>query len=71
MFKVLKDARGRYQITIGVGKTFPARDLQEVGYALEHYFLDGLFHEGTTPPKYDYSKHIAHNQECHCCPLCR
>ena len=34
-----------------------AQDLQEVGYALEHYF--------------NYRKHIDHSKTCDCCPLCR
>jgi len=38
MFKVIQDGMNRYQISIGVGKIFRAKDLKEVKTALEHYF---------------------------------
>jgi len=61
----------QYTISIGVGRKFPARNLQEVGYALEHYFRDGLFHEGSTPANFNHQDHVEHAKECDCCPLCR
>ena len=40
MFKVDKDAVGRYHISIGVGKIYSTRDIEEVKGALEHYYGD-------------------------------
>ncbi len=38
MFKVDKDQIGRYQISIGVGKRYQTRDIEEVKTALDHYY---------------------------------
>lgn len=69
MFKVQKDAKGDYQISIGTGRLAKADSLQEVVYALEHYFQEGI--SGYSGRKFDYEGHIKHAEECGCCPLCR
>ena len=38
MFKVDKDAIGRYHISIGVGKIYSTKDIEEVKTALNHYY---------------------------------
>jgi len=58
-----------FKISIGDGKTYPARDLQEVVYALEHYFGKAVPGYSTEP--FDRQKHFQHAEECDCCPLCR
>ena len=40
MFKVDQDAIGRYRISIGVGKIYSTRDIEEVKGALDHYYGD-------------------------------
>lgn len=37
-FKVTKDSIGRYRISIGIGKTYSAKDIEEVHTALNHYY---------------------------------
>ena len=64
-FKVTKDYMDRFQISIGVGKKFRALNLNAVAYALQHYFHADLFDNA-----WNYEKHIEHNKECNCCPLC-
>ena len=64
-FKVTKDGFDHYQISIGVGKKFRAINLNEVAYALQHYFHDDLFDNA-----WNYTKHHEHNKVCNCCPLC-
>ena len=55
MFKVEKDAIGRYHISIGIGKIYSTKDLEEVKTALSHYWsMDGC-RLGSNPK----------------CPLCR
>ena len=45
MFKVDKDAVDLYHISIGVGKTYSTRDINEVKQALEHYYAKhDVFH---------------------------
>ena len=55
MFKVEKDAIGRYHISIGVGKIYSTRDLEEVKTALDHYWGKNSCRLGNNPN----------------CPLCR
>jgi len=55
MFKVEKDAIGRYHISIGVGKIYSTKDIEEVKVALGHYYGDDSCHLGSNPN----------------CPLCR
>ncbi len=61
-FKVTQGCPTEFYISIGVGKRFFAKNLEEVTVALEHYFLSG-----------DYTLHppsrgsTAANK----CPLCR
>ena len=55
MFKVEKDAVGRYHISIGVGKIYSTRDIEEVKTALAHYYADKSCRLGNNPN----------------CPLCR
>ncbi len=71
MFKVDRDARGSYTISIGTGKTLKAHSLIEVAYALQHYYHDklGIMEENHKP--FDYQEHIKHGKECGCCPFCR
>jgi len=68
-FTVKSDGRGGFKINVGVGRTFKARDLQEVVYGLEHYFRKAVL--GFSKEPFNYEKHIAHAKECDCCPLCR
>jgi len=62
----LADSATGYDISIGIGKKFRARDLQEVVYGLQHYFRQSI-----AQYPYDYQKHIEHAKVCDCCPLCR
>jgi hypothetical protein len=39
-FKVIKDPMDRFQISIGVGKIYGAKDIEEVKEALDHYFVN-------------------------------
>ena len=55
MFKVDRDVVDRFQISIGVGKIYFTRDIEEVKTALDHYFSKGSCHSGSNPK----------------CPLCR
>ena len=56
MFKVEEDAIGRYHISIGVGKIYSTKDIEEVKNALTHYFrTPGGCKSGNNPA----------------CPLCR
>ncbi len=55
MFKVEQGAVGRYHISIGVGKIYSTRDIEEVKIALDHYYKEGSCHLGNNPN----------------CPLCR
>ena len=68
-FRVVPDGRGGFKIGIGVGKLFAAKDLQEVIYGMEHYFRQSA--PGYSSEPFDYKKHLAHQQKCSCCPLCR
>ena len=61
-----------YDISIGVGKKFYVRTMQEVIYALSHYFKTNIEHYTGDPHKpYDYDGHLEHAKVCDCCPLCR
>ena len=55
MFKVDQDAIGRYHISIGVGKVYSTRDINEVKAALGHYYSEDGCRLGNNPN----------------CPLCR
>ena len=55
MFKVTKDAIGRYHISIGVGRIYSTRDLEEVKTALDHFWGEKSCLLGSNPN----------------CPLCR
>lgn len=55
-----------YKISIGTGRSYHARTLEEVAVGLQHYFQTGLFEN-----KFDYTKHKEHSKVCDCCPLCR
>jgi len=65
MFKI-ELYNDRYKISIGTGKTFSAANLQEVVYALQHYFRESI-----AEYPFDYKKHQEHAKECNCCPFCR
>lgn len=65
-FKITQHYTGGFDISIGVGKLFHARNLQEVVYGLQHYFRESI-----PEYPYDYDKHKKHSEECDCCPLCR
>ncbi len=54
-FQVEQDAVGRYHISIGVGKIYSSRDIEEVKTALGHYYGKGSCRLGNNPH----------------CPLCR
>ena len=55
MFKVEQDAMGTYHISIGVGKIYGTRDIEEVKLALGHYYGKDSWRQGNNPK----------------CPLCR
>ncbi len=55
MFRVTQDAMDRYHISIGVGKIYSTRDIEEVKVALDHYYNRDSCHSGSNPN----------------CPLCR
>ena len=55
MFKVEKDAVNRYHISIGVGKIYSTRSLEETKTALGHYYGQDSCRLGNNPE----------------CPLCR
>lgn len=55
MFRVDKDAVDRYHISIGVGKIYSTRDIEEVKTALAHYYGED-------------SCRLGNNSNC---PLCR
>lgn len=65
MFQVKRKGNG-YTISIGTGKTHQAKNLQEVVYGMQHYFQESI-----SGYPFEYHKHIEHNKECNCCPLCR
>ena len=50
-----QDAVGRYHISIGVGKIYSTRDIEEVKRAIEHYYSPAHKGFGSDPN----------------CPLCR
>jgi hypothetical protein len=66
IFQITPHIPEGYDISLGVGKIFHARNLQEVVYGLQHYFRESI-------PEYpfDSDKHYKHSKECDCCPLCR
>lgn len=66
--KIDKNPMGGYTLSIGTGKLARAHDLQEVAYALMHYFRDGM-PEYESP--FNYQKHLEHNREFPSCPFCR
>jgi len=71
-FKITPHYPSGYDISIGVGKKFYARSMQEVIYGLSHYFNVNIEHyTGDPNKKYDWSKHLDHAKVCDCCPLCR
>jgi hypothetical protein len=71
-FTVKPHSPSGYDISIGVGRIFYARSMQEVIYALSHYFRVNIEHyTGDPNKKYDYDGHLNHSKECDCCPLCR
>jgi hypothetical protein len=57
-----------FSIYLGDRKRYEARTIQEVIYAIEHYFGVGV--PGYNKP-FDRTKHLNHAAECDCCPLCR
>ncbi len=65
MFKVESYGGQGYKISVGTGKTARAKNLQEVVYALQHYFRESI-----AEYPWDYAKHIEHSKECGCCPFC-
>ncbi len=67
MFKVEQRQDGKtYTISIGTGKTYRAKDMQEVVNGLQHYFQKSI-----AMYPFEYHKHIEHQKTCPCCPLCR
>lgn len=69
VFEIHTNGKGNYLISIGIGRLFPAKDLQEVIYAMEHYFQKAA--PGYSKEPFDYQKHLEHQKICNCCPLCR
>ena len=67
-FRVSSDGRSGYIIRIGDRRHYRARDLQAVAYALEHYFRIPLPGYSTPTPDF-WANHLAHEQECGCCPF--
>lgn len=67
-FKITPYGNG-YKISIGTGKTYRADNLQEVIYAMEHYFNQGI--PAYSSKTFSLTEHRKHNEVCHCCPLCR
>ena len=65
-FKIDRHPVKGYTISVGVGKLFRARDLQEVAYALLHYF-------GVQGASYGASlDHFSHKTDTMgYCPLCK
>lgn len=57
-FKVTTNYMGGFNISIGVGKKFHAKNLDEVHIAMEHYFSVGVHY-------------IQHKAAADKCPLCR
>ena len=59
-----------FLIRIGDHRTHKATNIQEVVYALEHYFRRAV--PGYSNAKGDFwQHHVDHAKECSCCPLCR
>ena len=62
--------QGGFRLSIGDHKVHDAKDLQEVAYALEHYFRRAV--PGYSDATGDFwQHHLDHAKECSCCPLCR
>ena len=63
-FKIDRE-NNRYKISIGTGETYRANNLQEVVYALQHYFQESI-------PMYpfEYHRHAEQNKIDNRCPLC-
>jgi hypothetical protein len=63
-FKI-ENTNGVYLVDIGTGVRYCANDLQEVVFALQHYFKESL-------PSYPYDYHFdnAGNNKPPKCPLC-
>ena len=66
--KIEQDAMGRFQISIGVGKRFRAKNLMEVGTALEHYFSQVITN---TDEEFSHVEHERQVKQYDDCPLCR
>lgn len=56
-FKVKPHYPSGFDISIGIGKVFWAKNLNEVKIGLEHYFREGKFNSHSLKPKRN-------------CPLC-
>lgn len=71
MFKVESNPnrQGGYKISIGTGKTYRAKNLKEVVYALEHYFSEGA--PGYSGTAYNFGKHVTYAEKYNCCPFCK
>ena len=66
--EINQDAVGRYQISIGAGKRFRAKNLMEVGSALEHFF-QGIV--TNTDEEFSHTEHKHNAEKFDNCPLCR
>ena len=67
--KIERQLRG-FHISIGDHKGHQANNIQEVVYALEHYYRQPV--PGYSTAKGDFwQSHLDHAKECSCCPLCR
>jgi hypothetical protein len=64
-FKVDKGVK-LYHISIGTGKTYTANNLQEVVYALQHFFRESI-------PQYPFEFHNINmeTKQYSDCPFCR
>lgn len=58
-FKIKEHYPSGFDISIGVGRLFWAKDLKEVGISLEHYF------------NHIFCKHTEKGFDVKKCPLCR
>ena len=63
--------RGKFRIGIGDHRTHVAASMQEVVYALEHYFREPVLGYSNAPSGDFWANHLSHAKECSCCPLCR
>ena len=67
--RIEREPRG-FRIGIGDHRVHKATSIQEVVYALEHYYREPV--PGYSNAKGDFwQNHVDHAKQCSCCPLCR